>query len=61
MVTATKQYFVDQIAATVSTALGLSVTVELRDDGQIIMTAQAEGPGAESPFWKAVREQMGDG
>jgi len=58
--TATKQYFVDQIADTVAKALGLPVTVELRKGGEIKITVQVEGPGAESSFWKAVQEQIED-
>jgi hypothetical protein len=56
--TATSQYFVDQIVDTVSKALGLSVVVELHTD-EIAITAKIEGPGADTAFWKAVKEQAG--
>jgi hypothetical protein len=56
--TATKDYFTQQIAESVSKALGLPVSdVQLVNKNGVRLTVDIEGPGAESPFWKAVLEQ----
>lgn len=54
--TPTKQYFIDHIAETLAKALGLPLTVDLRD-GRLLISASIEGPGAESAFWRAALEQ----
>lgn len=55
--TATKDYFTQQIADTVGKVLGLPVSDVQLVKGKIQFTADIEGPSAESLFWKAVLEQ----
>ena len=58
LMTASKDYFTQQIADTVSKALGLNVTVELVDGNEIKVLARIDGQPAESPFYKALLEQF---
>jgi hypothetical protein len=54
---ATKNYFIEQIAGSVSKALGVPVSgLELINDNKIQILVSIEGDGAETPFWKAVLE-----
>lgn len=56
--TATKDYFRQQLADTVSKALGVPVTdVQILED-QIVVTASVID--TEAPFWLAVKEQAGN-
>ncbi len=57
---ATSDFLIQQISESTAKALGLPVeTVELRD-GKVIVTCALSGDGAQTSFWKAVREQFGD-
>jgi hypothetical protein len=55
---ASKTYFKEQITEALTKALGLPVSgLELINGNEIQIIINIEGPGAESPFWKAVLEQ----
>lgn len=57
--TATKDFFIQNIAETVSKSIGLPI-VELQFEGEnrIKIVISIEGSGADTFFWKAILELM---